>query len=161
MAAFDATVRIQRTQTDVFWFLMDPSNNLRWQASLIATGASSEESVGVGSRFWEVRSVLGRRTRSSFEVVRFEAPVMATIRCTEGPIPFVATYRLAATPAGCCLTVSGAVPDQLLPRMAGRLVAQAVRRDIHRDLALLRRLLEQPVASGKTVLAVMGAATGR
>lgn len=72
---------------------------------------------------------------------------MATTRCTTGPIPFVATYRLDGTPgAGCRLTASGAVPDHLLPRMAGRLVAQAARRDIHRDLARLRDLLEEGVA---------------
>lgn len=148
MASFDATVQIRRTQGELFWFLMDPHNNLRWQTSLIATGSYSDGPVRVGSRFWEVRSVLGRRLETSFEVVAFEAPVMATTRCTAGPIPFVATYRLDGTPAaGCRLTVSGAVPDHLLPRMAGRLVVQAARRDIHRDLAQLKGLLERVAAS--------------
>lgn len=146
MASFDATVQIRRTQSDLFWFLVEPHNNLHWQTGLISTGSYSDDPVGVGSRFWEVRSVLGRRLETSFEVVGFEEPVMATIRCTSGPLPFVATYRLRGSPAGHCrLTVSGTVPDRVLPRMAGRLVAQAARRDIHRDLAQLKGFLESPV----------------
>lgn len=162
MASFNATVQIRRAQSEVFSFLMDPRNNMRWQASLIATGACSDGPVSVGSRFWEIRTIIGRRLETSFEVVAFEAPVMATTRCTAGPVPFVATYRLEGGPAvGCRLTVSGAVPDHLLPRMAGRLIAQAVRRDIHRDLATLKALLEGPrTAAAPTPASTMAVSAG-
>lgn len=146
MASFEATVEIGQAQPQVFWFLMDHRNNLRWQSSLVDTGACSQEPVGLGSRFWEIRSVLGRRLESWFELVDFQPPLLATTRCTAGPIPFVATYRLEETYEGCRLAASGEIPEHGLPRMAGRLVLQAARRDIHRDLARLKALLEDELA---------------
>lgn len=147
MASFQAAVEIARAPVEVFSFLMDPSNNLLWQANLVAAGALDEEPVGLGSRFWEIRSILGRHVESSFQLVEFDPPVVATTRCTAGPVPFVATYHLHHLSGGCRLGTSGAVPDDLLPRMAGRLIVQAAQRDIRRDLAALKAVLEDPTTS--------------
>jgi uncharacterized membrane protein len=61
MAKVEASVVVNRPVEEVFTFMRDIKNWLKWQSGMLEAEQSSEGPVGVGTTYQGVNQFLGRR----------------------------------------------------------------------------------------------------
>jgi uncharacterized protein YndB with AHSA1/START domain len=139
---FEHTLLIRRPPPAVFDFLMQPTNNLAWQRTLLASAALTDEPVGPGWRFRERRRLLAGTFETEFEVEQHDPPRFCQIRAVTGPARLVASYRLEPCGDATTLTASGRIPICELGQVVLRAMAGMARRELAIDLEGLREILE-------------------
>lgn len=102
---------IPRPAPEVFAFLADASNNPRWRRGMRSCRWASSPPISIDSVYEQEASFLGRRIRSRFEVVNFEAGRSITIKTIESTFPITVTR-----------SVEELVPDR--SRVEARIVGQ-------------------------------------
>lgn len=148
MIAVQRSVLIALEVEDVWQFIHDPANGPLWQTSVLEAETAGGGPMGVGTRGREVRSFLGRRFATTAEIVEFDRPRRSAVRVISGPVPGASTYAfepVGSAAAATRLTVTLELEGRAF-RLAGPLVARAVRRELDGNLAALKRLLEVPLA---------------
>jgi Polyketide cyclase / dehydrase and lipid transport len=96
----------------------------------------------VGSLIAFTAEFVGRRLTYTYEITELlesERLVMAT---SEGPFPMETTYTWADSPAGTRMTLRNRGRPTGFTRFAAPLLAVAMRRAISKDLARLKKILE-------------------
>lgn len=142
----DVTVEtvINRPIADVAGYAGDPSNAPEWYANIRSVDWRTPPPVGVGSRMDFVASFLGRRLAYTYEVVDHEAGERLVMRTTEGPFPMETSYEWSQLDGGRTLMrLRNCGRPSGFGRIAGPVMAAAVRRNTTKDLARLKRLLER------------------
>ena len=134
---------INRPVEIVASFAADPGNAPRWYANIDSVEWKTEPPVRVGSRMAFVARFLGRRLEYTYEVVDLVPGARLVQRTAEGPFPMETTYEWEAV---------GATATRMRLRNRGEpsgfasvgapLMAAAMRRANRKDLAALKRLLE-------------------
>lgn len=133
---------IARPRAEVAAFAADPGNAPRWYENIESVRWETEPPVAVGSRMAFVARFLGRRLAYTYQVrdlVPGERLVMST---AEGPVPMETTYTWADTDGGTRMTLRNRGEPAGLAKLAAPAVAAAMRRANHKDLAKLKRILE-------------------
>jgi uncharacterized membrane protein len=142
-------VVINRSPADVSAYAADPDNVPTWYANINSVEWKTARATAVGSRIAFVAQFLGRRMAYTYEIVEFTPGQHLVMRTTDGPFPMETAYtwqpvandrtrmtlRNRGTPSGFSAWVA--------PFMS-----YAMRRANRKDLALLKRLLENPAATG-------------
>jgi uncharacterized protein YndB with AHSA1/START domain len=152
MAAFEHTVHIRRPREVVFDFLTVPENNLTWQPTLIDARGVTPGPIGVGWRFRESRTVLGRVLETEFEVQRFDPPSYSEILAVSGPARIRASYRLLTRGHATLVIAVGTIPDCAVSRLAMGVVARAARKEIAKAMERLKATVESVPASGRPLV---------
>jgi hypothetical protein len=142
VVAFEHTVHIRCSREVVFDFLTKPQNNLRWQPTLIDAWVVTPGPIGVGWRFRESRSVLGRVLDTEFEVQGYDPPCYSEILAVSGPARIRASYRLLARGEVTVVVAAGAIPDCVVGRFAMGVVARAARSELGRSMVRLKAVME-------------------
>jgi uncharacterized membrane protein len=136
-------VVIDRPLSEVSDYASDPDNVPAWYVNIKSVEWKTAHSVTVGSRIAFVARFLGRRMAYTYEIAEFIPGERLVMRTADGPFPMETTYtwqplahgrtrmtlRNRGTPTGFSLWVA--------PFMA-----YAIRRANRKDLALLKRVLE-------------------
>lgn len=91
---FEKSVVISRPVEDVFDFMADPENDMKWQSGVLDSRKTSEGPKGVGTTEESEIQFLGRRIKSTLEVTQYEPNRKIQYKTTSGPIPFEAKYIL-------------------------------------------------------------------
>jgi uncharacterized protein YndB with AHSA1/START domain len=133
---------IARPRAEVAAFAADPGNAPRWYENIESVRWETEPPVAVGSRMAFVARFLGRRLAYTYQVrelVPGERLVMST---AEGPVPMETTYMWADTDGGTRMTLRNLGEPAGLTKLAAPAVAAAMRRANRKDLAQLKRILE-------------------
>jgi Polyketide cyclase / dehydrase and lipid transport len=133
---------IARPRAEVAAFAADPGNAPRWYDNIDSVSWETTPPVAVGSRMAFVARFLGRRLAYTYEVrdlVPGERLVMST---AEGPFPMETTYTWADVADGTRMTLRNRGEPAGLAKFATPAVAAAMRRANRKDLAQLKRLLE-------------------
>jgi uncharacterized protein YndB with AHSA1/START domain len=133
---------IDRPLEEVFAWLTDPDRLPQWQSSAVEVRQQSDGPVGVGTRFKEVRRMLGRRLESEVEVTVYEQPRRFAVRSQSGPVPFEADQTLEPTEAGTRVHFRGKGEPGGFFKLAEPLVARAVERQFRSDFETLKDILE-------------------
>ena len=141
----DVTVeqRIARPRDEVARFAMDPSNDTRWITALDSARVLTGGPVGVGTRVERIASFLGRRIEYVNEIVVHEPPARLVMRSVKAPFPMEVTYEFDDARPATLARIRAAGDAGGFYRIAGPLLGAAVRRGVARDLATLKRLLEE------------------
>lgn len=87
---------VRRPVGDVFAFLTNPLNDRKWQAGIVESRVLTSGDMGMGSRASEVRTFMGRRFESTYEVIAYEPDQRFSIRGASELMPIEASYLLAA-----------------------------------------------------------------
>lgn len=138
-------VVINRLPAKVSAYASDPDHVPAWYKNIKSVEWKTDRSIAVGSRIAFVAQFLGRRLAYTYEIAEFIPGERLVMRTTDGPFPMETTYtwqpmandrtrmtlRNRGTPTGFTAWVA--------PFMA-----YAMRRANRQDLALLKRLLEDP-----------------
>ena len=142
--AVDVTVQttIDRPRADVASFATDPANDTRWVLALSSARKLTDGPVGPGARVERVASFLGRRIEYVNEVTELVPGRRLEMRSIKAPFPMNVTYEFEDRDGGTLMRIHTEGDAGGFYRLAGPVLAAAVRRGVARDLAALKRLLE-------------------
>lgn len=134
---------IDRPRAVVASYAADPSNASEWYQNIEAVEWQTEPPLASGSRLAFVARFLGRRLAYTYEVVEFQPEARLVMRTHEGPFPMETSYTWRDLQSGTAMTLENRGTPSGFAAYASPLLAQAVRRANRKDLARLKRLLEQ------------------
>ena len=139
----ETRIEIDRPREQVAAYASDPDNATAWYENIESVEWMTEPPVAVGSRVAFVARFLGRRLAYTYEVrdlVPGERLVMST---DNGPFPMETTYTWAENDSGgTSMTLSNRGEPSGFFRVAGPVMAGAMRRANRKDLERLREILE-------------------
>jgi uncharacterized membrane protein len=135
---------IQRPLTEVADYSANPDNAPAWYVNIKAVEWKTPPPVRVGSQIAFVAQFLGRPLAYTYEVVEFIRGERLVMRTAEGPFPMETTYTWApAADGGTRMTLRNRGMPSGFSTVFAPFMARAVRRANRKDLAALKRLLEQ------------------
>jgi hypothetical protein len=135
---------IARPRAEVAAYAREPDNATEWYANIESAEWETPRPLAVGSRFAFVARFLGRRLAYVYEVKELVADERFVMATTDGPMAMETTYEWADAAGGTTLMrlrnrgEPSGFSSLLAPAMA-----PAVRRANRKDLACLKRILEQ------------------
>ena len=103
MPAVERTVTINRPAADVFAFISDGRNGLRWRPGVLDIAKSSGEGVGAVCR-QGVAGPLGRRISADYEITAFQPESLLEFKAIAGPVRPRGGYRLAESGGSTAVT---------------------------------------------------------
>ncbi|HXW00435.1 MAG TPA: SRPBCC family protein [Anaerolineae bacterium] len=127
------SVIINRPLEQVFAFVTNLENEMRWQPEIVSIQFTSDGPMGVGTTFQEVRRTFGRRYDWHFEVTEFELNKIFCIRTLSGTIHYQGCRLFEPISGGTKVTESGELQtpgllkffDPLLARLSQKPLAEA------------------------------------
>ena len=132
---------IERAPSEVFDFVADQTNAVRWQSGIAEIRRLTDGPPGVGTRHAFARTLMGKRLTGENEYTEFEPGHRVTFRTTSGP-GLVASYVVEPVDAGSSLTATIELDVSGVMSIAEPLIAAALRRDVDANLARLKSILE-------------------
>jgi uncharacterized protein YndB with AHSA1/START domain len=121
----------------------DPTHAPEWYVNIRSVEWRTEPPLAVGSRMDFVAHFLGRRIAYTYEVTDLVPGERLVMETAQGPFPMRTTYTWAAADAGTAMTLTNDGEPAGFARMAAPVMERAMRRAMTKDLARLRRILEQ------------------
>lgn len=141
----DVTVEVEvgRPRAEVARHAADWRNDPEWIGALSESRLVTEEPFGVGSRVVRVAHFLGRRIEYENEVTEHVPGERLAMRSVRAPFPMTVVYEWEdAGPDRSRMRIRAGGDASGFYRLAGPLLARAVRRGIAGDLERLKRRLE-------------------
>jgi|SRR5262252_4306199 len=134
---------IDRPLDRVAGYAADPSNAPEWYVNIKAVEWKSPPPLAVGSRLAFVAHFLGRRLAYTYEIVELVPGQKLVMRTSEGPFPMETTYTWQPDGEGKTrMSLRNRGEPRGFSKVAGPLMAAAMRRANRKDLARLKTLLE-------------------
>ena len=134
---------VNRPVSEVFAYITDVSKLPEWQAGVLDARRETEAPLGVGSRFTERRTFLGRQIESTIEVTEHEPDRVFSVKVASGPVPLEVRHTFEGTDGGATrIRIVGRGDPAGLFRMAAPLVARRAKQTFARDFARLKDVLE-------------------
>ena len=134
---------IARPREVVAEYASDPTNATAWYANIKRVEWKTAPPVSVGSRIAFVAQFLGRELAYTYEVKTLEPGEQLVMRTDEGPFPMETTYTWQSLPNGATrMTLRNRGEPAGFSKIAGPVMALAMRRANKKDLARLRQILE-------------------
>ena len=120
----------------------DPTNAPSWYVNIESVEWRTTGDVAVGSRMDFVARFLGRRIAYTYEVTDLQPGARLVMQTAQGPFPMRTTYTWAATGEGTRMTLRNDGEPSGFSRLAAPVMELAMRRAMTKDLAALKRILE-------------------
>jgi uncharacterized membrane protein len=135
---------IDRPCDEVSGFAADPTNAPTWYANVDAVEWLTTPPVEVGSRMSFVAHVLGSKLAYTYEVTELVPGEKLVMRTSEGAFPMETTYTWQPLEGDRTrMTMRNAGEPSEFGRMASPLMTAALRRASGKDLANLKKVLEE------------------
>jgi uncharacterized membrane protein len=136
----DVTVEIHvdRPREEVARYAMDWRNDTEWIGALTEVALVREEPLQVR----RVAAFLGKRIEYVNEVVQLQAGRLLAMRSVKAPFPMTVVYEFEDAGEGTLMRIRTGGDATGFYRVAGPLLARAVKRGVQGDLARLKRKLE-------------------
>lgn len=150
MAEVDVCTQIviDRPVDQVAAWVADPDHAPDWYENIRSVQWVTEHRVAVGARMTFVADFLGRELRYTYAIVAYEPGKRLVMRTSEGPFPMETTYTWqAAEPGQTRMTLRNRGEPSGFMGMVAPLMARQMRKANEKDLALLKRMLEQGTVS--------------
>ena len=125
-----------------FDFVVDPSNEPRWNTNAHQSELLTERPVRPGSTARTVGSMGGREMTVDITVETVERPHRTTTVATTGPMRFHTTYDISPTPAGSRITMTVDITASGVLRVIAPLITVGFARRLRRVQSQLRTALD-------------------
>jgi uncharacterized membrane protein len=136
-------VVIDRPCPEVAAFSGDPDHAPLWYANIKSVRWETVPPPQVGSRMAFVAQFLGRQISYTYEIVELQPDRTLVMSTAEGPFPMETTYTWEpAGPGSTRMTLRNRGEPSGFGKMAGPVMAAAIRRANQKDLGRLKRLME-------------------
>ncbi len=142
METIESTVFIKRPPQEVFDFVNNPAKTTRWQSQIVSAEWISDGPPGVGSKNRTVSRLLGREVETVGEITVWDPPNQVSFRVTEGPFPIEGTSTFEARENGTLITLHVSGETRGFFKLADRLVAKQLKKQIDTNYSALKLLLE-------------------
>jgi uncharacterized membrane protein len=133
---------VERPRPEVARYAMDWRNDREWIGALSDVRLVTGEPFGVGSHVARVASFLGKRIEYVNEVVEFDPGARLVMQSVKAPFPMTVVYEFEDAGEGTRMRIRTQGDASGFYRVAGPMLARAVRRGIERDLRRLKQVLE-------------------
>jgi uncharacterized membrane protein len=137
-----AETEIARPREDVAAFATDPANDTRWILALDSARKLTDGPVAPGTRVERVASFLGRKIEYVNEVTGFEPGRRLEMHSVKAPFPMTVVYEFEDAGEGSRMRIRTGGETGGFYKVAAPVLAAAVRRGVQKDLAALKRLME-------------------
>ncbi|MFK0043547.1 SRPBCC family protein [Streptomyces sp. NPDC090741] len=127
-------------------YAADPTHAPEWYANITSADWQNPPPVAVGSKVAFVARFLGRRLAYTYEITAYEPGRRLVMRTDEGPFPMETTYTWEPYGEGSDrtrMTLRNRGEPRGFASLGATVMAAAMRRAQHKDLAALKALLEQ------------------
>ena len=137
-------IEIARPRAEVAAYACEPDNATAWYENIESVEWLTPRPLAVGSRLAFLASFLGRRLEYTYEV-REHAPGERFVMSTaEGPFPMETTYAFEDAGDGATrMTLRNRGAPAGFAKLAGPVMARAMRRANDHDLRRLKAILER------------------
>jgi carbon monoxide dehydrogenase subunit G len=142
MAKFEINLVINRPIEEVFAFISNPENLLRWRAGTLDIKKDSSAPLGVGSVVRGRFTFLGRPFDGNLKIILHEPHRRYGTRLVEGPFPLEARYTLEPAGNGTDLTLVIEGEPGGFFKLAEPLLVSLAKRSYEADLNNLKEMLE-------------------
>jgi hypothetical protein len=137
-------IEIARPRAEVAAYAVDPDHATDWYENIKSVEWESPPPVAIGSRFAFVAKFMGRRLAYTYEVAELVPDERFVMRTAQGPFPMETTYTWQEGRDGATrMTLRNRGEPAGFATLTAPLVAAAMRRANRKDLARLKRVLEQ------------------
>jgi hypothetical protein len=133
---------VERPRPEVARYAMDWRNDREWIGALSDVRLVTGEPFGVGSQVERVGSFLGKRIEYVNEVVELDPGARLVMRSVKAPFPMTVVYEFEDVGEGTRMRIRTQGDASGFYRVAGPMLARAVRRGVERDLRRLKQVLE-------------------
>lgn len=134
----DATTEIDRTPQDVYAFVSDPANDVRWRSGVTASGLTTDGPLALGS---EGYATAGKST-TRWRVTAIDPGASVDWALLEGPFGGSGGYLLEPVGDRTRFTLLADVEPRGIYRLLGPLFARLGTKQNQGDVATLKELLE-------------------
>ena len=142
MIKVEHSVIIERPVPEVFAFVTDPANNVKWQDGLVESRMASSGPMEAGAQVIDVRKFLGRDMESKLEVTVFEPNKRFLQKVVSGPFQFEIIQTFDPSVHGTKLTVLAHGEPGGFFKLASGMVQKQLESQIKGDAERLKKVLE-------------------
>ena len=135
-------VLIHRPRAAVAAFMFDPNNDATWTTGVIACRPLTDGPLRAGSRVERTVKFLGRQFAYTYDVVA-AADARFVEMHVKDPFPMNVRYELEDADDGTLARICAAGEAGGFFKLAAPFMAKMVKRNITKDLALLKQCLER------------------
>jgi uncharacterized membrane protein len=135
-------IHINKPIADVFAFVTNFANDVKWQTDLVRSEMTSPGPIGVGSTGLYVQKFMGRELKNDVVVTVYEAPKRYAFKTTTGAVMFEGENVFEEMGGGTHLTVTIKGEPGGFFKVAEGLLSKELEKTIGRDLAKLKETLE-------------------
>jgi hypothetical protein len=142
MITHELEILINRPVGVVFAYLTDVTAYTRWQSQLVDYRQTSAGPLAVGSTGIAVRTVMGQRTESTWQVTELIPSTAYTVKGTSGPLAYEIAHTLQPAGSSTRLHVRFQAQPTGLLKIAEPVMAGAIKKDLEDGYHKLKALLE-------------------
>jgi uncharacterized protein YndB with AHSA1/START domain len=136
---------IHRPVEEVFAFVTDHRNDVRWQDGLLEVRLTPDGPVGVGTQIHEVRKFMGRRIESTGIITEYIPNLKSARKTLEGPTEVEGYVAFEPIEGGTRVTQHMEMKSSGFMALAEPLVSSGLRRGLEKNFGDLKDLLENGV----------------
>jgi uncharacterized protein YndB with AHSA1/START domain len=136
-------IEIKRPRAEVASYAADPDNATSWYENIEQVDWETERPLALGSRVAFVARFLGRRLAYTYEIREHIPGELLVMSTADGPFPMETSYAWADTAGGGTrMTLRNRGEPSGFSKVAGPMMAIAMRRANRKDLERLKEILE-------------------
>jgi uncharacterized protein YndB with AHSA1/START domain len=136
-------IEIERPRRDVAEYAADPARATDWYENIKHVDwPEAERPLAVGSKMTFTAEFLGRRLSYTYEVRELNPGQRLVMSTADGPFPMETTYTWEDAGDGTRMTLRNRGEPSGFSKVAGPMMAAAMRRANRKDLARLKAILE-------------------
>jgi len=142
MKRLETSVEIKRSTSDIYSFLIEPSNLPKWAPGYLSGEWISEKPIQIGSRQKRTTNFGGREQESFHEITRFEKGKLFALRTKSGPLFIEEIIEIEKVAGGTKVTIAEEVSSPLLLKPAEWIFAAMAGKNIAKYGDALKNILE-------------------
>jgi hypothetical protein len=136
-------IEIGRSRGEVAEYAADPSRATAWYENIERVDwPEAERPLAVGSKITFTAAFLGRQLSYTYEVREHDPGRKLVMSTADGPFPMETTYTWDDAGDGTRMTLRNRGEPSGFSKVAGPMMAAAMRRANRKDLARLKAILE-------------------
>jgi uncharacterized protein YndB with AHSA1/START domain len=142
MAKIQQSITINQPVEQVFGFVRDTRNTTRWHPSLTEARATLDGPAQVGTQITEVRTFIGRKMESTFEIVEMEPNTRIVMKSESGPFPLKVTMTFETLGNATRITLEADTEPKGFLKLADGMIAGMLKKELETDLSAAKHVVE-------------------
>jgi hypothetical protein len=143
MVKVESTVFIKRPAKDIFDFLAEPTNFMKYVSGAISSEWTSKPPHGVGSTLVQDLKVLGQTLHANLEVTKYASPSELNFKTDGKPVSYELSHKLEALDGGTQLSLHLEGEGTGFFKLAEGALASQMQKQFDSDLQTLKSVLEK------------------